>query len=33
MECVMELALQPAHNSRSSFGYQTVTDAHMNKEL
>ena len=31
--CVMELALQLTHNSRSSIGYQTVTDAHMNKEL
>ena len=33
MGCVMELALQLTHNSRSSIGYQTVTDAHMNKEL
>ena len=31
--CVMELALQLTHNSRSSIGYQTVTNAHMNKEL
>ena len=29
----MELALQLTHNSRSSIGYQTVTDAHMNEGL
>ena len=29
--CVMELAIQLTHNSRSSIGYQTVTNAHMNK--
>ena len=33
VRCVMELALQLTHNSRSSIGYQTVTNAHMNKEL
>ena len=31
--CVMELAFQLTHNSRSSIGYQTVTDAHENKGL
>ena len=31
--CVMALALQLIHNSRSSIGYQTVTTAHKNKEL
>ena len=29
----MELAFQLTHNSRSSIGYQTVTDAHENKGL
>ena len=33
MGCVMKLAFQLTHNSRSSIGYQTVTDAHENKGL
>ena len=31
--CVMVLALQLTHNSRSCIGYQTVTNAHKNKGL
>ena len=33
MGCVIELALQLTHNPRLSIGYQTVTNAHMNKGL